>query len=198
MQPREATPFGTFFQRFSASGGIEEELRVERNFVGYRTGTYDRWADIRSKLETLILPLAQLYASEVPLLDSAVIQYVDRFTAPGQTEVDWSELFRSPTPWVVSGMVSTTTAWHSHCGRFEALPDGQAARRLINVNVDVGEPTVRAGAPPTRSLAILTLCTDHFSKPGMAPMVLNAATFASDIRSRFEALHDRAIWSESV
>ena len=192
MQHGQTAPFGTFFQRFNASGGVEEELRVERNFIGYRTSRYDRWSDITSKLETLLLPLAKVYVSEVPLLDSAFLQYVDRFTASGQTAVNWSELFRSPTPWVVSGMIPTLTGWHSHCGRFEPLSDTQGARRLVNVNVDVGEPLIRPGAPTTNSLAILTLCTDQFAKPGVAPKVIDSSMFPSDMRSRFDAMHDRA------
>jgi len=93
MQARQAPAFGTFFQRFNAAGAIEEELRIERNFVAYRTGVYDRWAEIGGKLDAMVLPLAQLYAAEVPLLESAVLQYVDRFVATGQVDVDWSELY---------------------------------------------------------------------------------------------------------
>lgn len=194
LQARQGgvTPFGTFFQRFGASGAVEEEVRIERNLVGYRSGIYDRWSGVCDMLEKMILPLAEMYAEEVPLLDSAIVQYVDRFVTSDNGSVDWSELFCPSTQWVASGMIPTTTAWHSHCGRFEPPSDGQAARRLVNVNVDVGEPTMRPGAAPVHSLAILTLCTDHFARPGQAPIVLDRATFASDMRSRFDHLHDRA------
>jgi len=192
MQARPAAAYGTYFQRFNSVGGIEEELRLERNFVGYRTGTYDRWRTVIGKLELLVLPLAQQYAIESSLLDSVVLQYVDRFTSTESGNVDWSELFRLTTPWVASGMLSTATAWHSHSGRFEQLAETSGARRLINVNVDVGEPVLRPGANAPQSLAILTLCTDQFVRPGTVPHVVDPGSFQSDMRSRFEILHDRA------
>ena len=66
----------------------------------------------------------------------------------GKSDVDWSELFRAGTQWVVSGMLHTRTAWHSHCGRFEEATTKQCVRRLVNVNVDVGEPTAMLGGEP--------------------------------------------------
>lgn len=192
MQTRSTAGFGTHFQRFTSAGTVEEELRLERNLIGYRTGSYDRWRTIVEKLETLVLPLAQQYAAEASILDSVVLQYVDRFTANETQGVDWSELFCHGSPWVASGIISTTTAWHSHTGRFEEAGDVKPARRLINVNVDVGEPVIRPGTSSPQSLAILTLCTDQFIRPGVNPFVIDNASFVSDMRARFDALHDRA------
>lgn len=191
MQTQPSAQFGTYFQRFNELGGVDEELRLERNFVGYRTSNYDRWHQVTDKLETMLLPVAQIYAAEAVFLETVVLQYVDRFLAAEVGEVDWSELFRPDTPWVASGIIPTKTAWHSHCGRFEGLAD-QRARRLVNVNVDVAEPTARPGIEPSTSLSLLTLCTDHFARPGMPPHVIEQTTFLSDMRSRFENLHDRA------
>ncbi len=192
MQARPAAAYGTYFQRFNSVGAVEEELRLERNFVGYRTSKYDRWKAIVEKLEAIVLPLAQQYANEASLLDSVVLQYVDRFTSSEAGNIDWSELFSPTTPWVASGMLATATAWHSHSGRFEQVQETSGARRLINVNVDVGEPVIRPGASSPQSLAILTLCTDQFVRPGIAPYVVEPGSFQSDMRSRFEVLHERA------
>ena len=192
MHARPASAYGTYFQRFNSVGGVEEEIRLERNFVGYRTGKYDRWKSIVEKLEAIVLPLAQQYAVEASLLDSVVLQYVDRFTSAEPGNVDWSELFNPTTPWIASGMLSTATAWHSHSGRFEKAAEASSARRLINVNVDVGEPVIRPGANSFQSLAILTLCTDQFVRPSIAAHVIDPGTFQSDMRSRFELLHQRA------
>ena len=166
IQPHNIGSTGTYFRRFNTMGGIEEELRIERSLIGYRTGSYDRWKGIVEKLEVLVLPLVELYAKEVPILDSAILQYVDRFKIKGMSDVDWSELFRPDTQWVVSGMLHTRTAWHSHCGRFEEATTKQGDRRLVNVNVDVGEPIAMLGGEPINSLAILTLCSDNFIRQG--------------------------------
>ena len=179
--------FGINFLRFDASGTIEEALILERNSIGYRTNKYERWEQIVNRLEDLILPLAEVFISEIPLINSAQIQYIDRFLAIDQAAVDWSSLFCSGTRWVASGMIDTKTAWHSHCGRFEASLASQASRRLINVNVDVGEPMPRIGLPPTNSLSVLTLCADHFLKPDV-----KLESFASEMRNHFDALHERS------
>ena len=56
IQPHNIGSPGTYFRRFNPKGGIDEELRIERNLIGYRTGVYDRWKGIVEKLEVLILP----------------------------------------------------------------------------------------------------------------------------------------------
>ncbi|WP_127075986.1 hypothetical protein [Rhodomicrobium lacus] len=192
LQPHNAGAPSRIFRRFTPMGSVEEELRIERNLVGYRTGIYDRWSGIVEKLETLVFPLVEIYTNEVPLLDSVILQYVDRFKVKGKREVDWSELFRQDTPWVVSGMLRTRTAWHSHCGRFEEQNSKAGERRLVNVNVDVGEPAETLGGEPTNSLAILTLCSDNFIRRGVAPVLMDNATIASNLRARFDALHVRS------
>lgn len=141
--------------------------------------------------EDLVLPIASAYLTEIPQIESATIQYVDRFLAsPNERDIDWSELFRPDTSWVVGAMRHTTTAWHSHCGCFEAT--GDSGRRLVNVNVDVREPTSRPGAAPIWSLAILTLCSHHFSRPGVPTEPVTVDAFPSEMRARFDELHDRA------
>jgi len=192
IQPHNIGSAATYFRRFNPMGGIEEELRIERNLIGYRTGSYDRWKGIVEKLEVLVLPLSELYTKEVPILDSAILQYVDRFKIKGSSEVDWGELFRPDTQWVVSGLLHTRTAWHSHCGRFEEAPTKQGVRRLVNVNVDVGEPTAMLGGEPINSLAILTLCSDNFIRPGATPVLFSPTTIASNLRARFNELHMRS------
>ncbi len=183
---------GTYFRRFNTKGGVEEELRIERNLIGYRTGSYDRWKGIVDKLVVVVLPLVDLYSKEVPILASVILQYVDRFTIKKKSDVDWSELFCPNTQWVVSGMLHTQTAWHSHCGRFEESTTKQEDRRLVNVNVDVGEPTAMLGGEPMASLAILTLCSDTFIRPGATPVPFDPTTIASNLRARFDALHVRS------
>jgi uncharacterized protein (TIGR04255 family) len=192
MQAQQAPGTGgVLFRRYDPAGLVEEELRVDRNLVGYRTGKYQRWEHITRSLEELVLPVASAYLAETPQLESATVQYIDRFLAgPKEKDIDWSELFRADTPWVVSAMRGTKTAWHSHCGRFEAT--GNSGRRLVNVNVDVGEPVSRPGAPPTWSLAILTLCAHHFSRPGTRPEPVSVDAFPSEMRARFDELHVRA------
>ncbi len=192
ITPHGTGSAGTYFRRFNTKGGVEEELRIERNLIGYRTGSYDRWKGIVEKLEVLVLPLVELYSKEVPILDSAILQYVDRFKIKGKSDVDWSELFRPDTQWVVSGMLHTRTAWHSHCGRFEEATTKQTDRHLVNVNVDVGEPTAMLGGEPIASLAILTLCSDTFIRPGATPALFDPTTIASNLRARFDALHVRS------
>ena len=192
MQARQVPGAGgILFQRFDPAGLVEEELRIERNLVGYRTGTYQRWHSITQALEELVLPIASAYLAETPQLESATIQYIDRFLAdPSESDIDWNELFRAELPWVVSAMRHTKTAWHSHCGRFEAT--AHSGRRLVNVNVDVGEPRSRPGAATTWSLAILTLCAHHFSKPDAPPELVAVDAFPSEMRARFDELHTRA------
>ena len=192
MRARQMPGAGAIlFQRFDAAGLVEEELRIERNLVGYRTGKYQRWQSITQTLEDLVLPIASAYLTEIPQIESATIQYVDRFLAsPNERDIDWGELFRPDTSWVVGAMRHTTTAWHSHCGCFEAT--GDSGRRLVNVNVDVREPTYRPGAAPIWSLAILTLCSHHFSRPGVPTEPVAVDAFPSEMRARFDELHDRA------
>lgn len=192
LQPHNIGSAGTYFRRFNPMGGIEEELRIERNLIGYRTSVYERWKGIINKLEMLVLPLTELYAKEVPILDSALLQYVDRFKIKSNSNVDWSELFRPDTQWVVSGMLHTPTAWHSHCGRFEETDTKQSVRRLVNVNVDVGEPIAMLGGEPISSLALLTLCSDNFIRSGTAPVVFSPADISSNLRAHFDALHKRS------
>jgi uncharacterized protein (TIGR04255 family) len=146
------------------------QLIVAPNSLALRTGRYVRWQPFAGEIDELMLPLLDSFV-DVLSIANIQLEYLDRFLWTGKwSTFHWPELLRADGQFVAGKASSASVQWHSHSGWFEEQP---GFRRLINVNIDVGDvvpvptdsqPEGSAVTPPAiPSVGILTLMRDDQS-----------------------------------
>jgi uncharacterized protein (TIGR04255 family) len=170
------------------------QLIVASNSLTLRTGRYVRWQPFAGELEELLLPLVDNFV-EVLSISNIQLEYLDRFLWTGDwSTFQWRELLMADGQFVAGTAAAASAQWHTHSGWFQDEP---GFRRLVNVNIDVGDaipipidspadgPQAIPAAMP--SVGVLTLMRDDQS--GRAPEMPVKYENSPSVQAGLERLH---------
>jgi hypothetical protein len=154
-------------------------LFIAPNHVIWQNTRYVRWAPFVGQFLDLARSTIAGFLDSVSLA-SVRLEYWDRFNWTGTwDDFDVEQLIRREADAVARGWAKWPKQWHSHSGWFEKVED---FRRLINVNVDIGE---WAGHP---SVLIYTTIQDDPNVPGYGQTDPDSLD-ENFVFGRFEAIH---------
>lgn len=178
-------PPGLALQRIAPNGTVENELRIERASLTFRTTLYSRWDEIWSKARRYFETLIPIY-SEYSQVRAITLNYVDKFVWEGAVDNCKADLLlQSGSQYLCPHIFGTKEFWHSHTGKF--IREDDYVKRLLNVNVDYLEE-VNAG-DTRRVVSVTTILTDMFNQPGYSVSDVDKATTSSFVDSRMSKLH---------
>lgn len=173
---------GVEFQKRDPSGDITSKMTVLRDSVRLEEWAYTRWAGMRAKCAATLVPVLNDYLSNL-LLSGITLEYADVFQTPiGNVAEDVGRIIDKGSQLISQGAFQSATPWHSHCGWFET--PAPAIRRLVQMNVDVGEAVSPMG--PFKAAQLRTLLNDQFNQDGMPPFDSPPNNFVLDT---LDALH---------
>lgn len=177
---------GVIFQRFRSDGSIEEELRVDRQSVYFRTALYTRWNEIWGAARNYMDLVVSSYSESAPVALIG-LNYIDKFVLQGPPEsLALQRLFQEDSPYLSHQIFQQPDLWHSHTGAFERTDN--TTRRLVNVNVDcLDEPA--PGGVSRRLVAIATVLNDMFNQPQFDRLQLRPEEASDFVTVHMEALH---------
>lgn len=156
---------GIAFRKVAPDGAIENELRIDRDSIVFKTTLYSRWNAAWSQASKYFNALVSNYAAQARLT-GITINYVDKFEWIGDiTKCRPSLLLRPESKYLCSHVFEQADLWHSHTGAFIRVD--QYTKRLLNVNIDFLDESrfdeVR------RVVAITTVLTDQLNQQGYDP-----------------------------
>jgi uncharacterized protein (TIGR04255 family) len=171
------------------------QLIVAPNSLALRTGRYVRWQPFAGEIDELVLPLLDNFV-DVLSISHIQLEYLDRFVWTGNWNTfQWRELLRDDGQFVAGKAASALAQWHTHSGWFQDQP---GIRRLINVNIDVGDvvpvptdiPPEGSVVTPTAvpSVGIVTLMRDDQSS--QAPEEPAKYDSSPSVQAGLEQLHN--------
>lgn len=164
---------------------VEEELRVDRMSITFRSGAYVSWKTLWAKVERYLEPLVPLYA-ETALIAAIGLTYLDKFYWQGDIpNVRVASLLREGSEYVAPHIFGVTDLWHSHTGAFVKV-DGET-KRLVNINLDSADENYNGST--RRVVTIATALTDMFNHPGYVQRAYSAAESASVCAKHLDMLH---------
>ncbi len=144
-------------------GQVEEEFRMERTGITYRTQAYTRWDAVWGRLRgflTVVLP----HCAGVSL-NAVALAYFDKFIWEGSAaDCRPGALIRADSPYLAPSSFGATDLWHCHTGRFVRVDS--AVKRLEAVDLDCGDEVLDPLAgQQKRVVKISTTLTDMFNQP---------------------------------
>lgn len=178
-------PIGRQFRRVGPDGSIENELRLERESLMFRTLLYSRWSDTWSRAKQYLDVVTPIFLRQVGIA-SVSLNFVDKFSWRGNLE-DFtpSLLLRVGSNYLCPHIFEAKDLWHSHTGAFIKI-DGNT-KRLLNINVDSLDEQLPDG--PRRVVMATTVLTDLLNQPGYEPLVVAEADAVSFIDNHMQSLH---------
>lgn len=197
-QVQAATPPapGLLLHSTGRNGAIEQELRVERASLTYRTTKYSRWETVWGQALRYFDSLTPLYAPHSQI-KGVSLNYIDKFVWNGAlASCRPEQLILAGSKYVCPHVFETTEYWHSHTGKFIRISD--SIRRLLNVNVDFLEEA--NGQNTRRVVTITSVLTDMINLPGYSPFQIEKDRYSSFIEERMRALHadEKRVLSEVI
>lgn len=189
LDTTQSASSGINFQRYSRSGEVEAELRLERVAFALTLRAYPGWQFVTKEITPHLCDLVERYYASTGALGSISMQYQNRFLAGGDDvgSVDWDGAVLSESDWVATKFASEAPYWHCHTGAFE--PTRYGVRRLINVNVDVQDFQRRATS--TKSMSIIVLASDQHQVEGYTPVAIEGNRVCDYFYEELESLHAR-------
>lgn len=176
---------GYQFQKLLPDGGVEAELRLDRQSLTYRTEKYTRWDQIWGNARKILTPLIPIYL-RVGTLSLLGLNYVDKFVWSGPPEsANPATLLRGDLPFITPHVLNLRDFWHSHTGAFHR--HDLLTKRLVNVNVDCLDE-LRLGSL-ARVVNILTVINDMFNQPGYESLKLGVDAL-NFVDAHLASLHD--------
>ena len=166
-------------------GTTENELKVERSSVSFRTTAYEGWDITWGKVSNYFRELLPIYATTATVA-SIGLTYVDKFVWTGAIETCLpSLLLRDDSIYVSPYVYDITELWHNHTGHF--IRASNVIKRLLNVNVDYIEENV--GQTPRRVVGITTVVTDLLNQPTYDQLDLHGASLEDFCVGQITQLH---------
>lgn len=176
---------GFVFRRVGPDGTIENELRVDRTSVTFKTTLYSRWDAVWSQARKYFNAIVPIYA-KAARISGLTIHYVDKFVWTGNlNECRPSHLLRAQSKYLCPHVYEAEDLWHSHTGAFMRIDDN--TKRLLNVNVDYLDES-QLGAI-RRIVAITTVLTDQLNQPGYEPYAMKGNDIISPVDDHMQGLH---------
>lgn len=160
---------------------LTEELALRDGVFGYVSTQYDRWADMRSRLQQVFEP-AVAAALDVSDATALKLEYWDSFVFDGdRIGADASDLLSARPALVPDSAYSGPDNWHSHFGWFEWVKDN---RLLINQNFDAVDLHREGEEVDQKALNIYTLTEHRFESWKLD---------ASNLIETIDLLHERSL-----
>lgn len=186
MTPIPTGPMvGSVFHRTRPDGTIENELRIERASVTFRTTSYTRWDAVWTQASKYLSALVPHYLSRASL-SALSLNFVDKFVWAGEVgRAGAGLLLRSGSNYLCPHIFAAEDLWHSHTGVF--LRPNDATKRLLNINVDCLDQSQPDGQ--RRVVGITTVLTDFLNQPGYTATVVSPDD-RSFIDHRMKQLHN--------
>jgi hypothetical protein len=178
-------------------GVLENELRVERTTIVFRTGAYSRWNPVWERVRRYFGEIIPIYA-EAGATVGFNLSFQDKFYWAGDPAFCRAEaLLRPQSRYACPHVYDAPDLWHSHTGAFERT-DG-ATKRLYNVNLDcLDENDPAAGL--RRVVSITTAVTDQFNQPGYDALAVRGQDAVTHFEQRMTVMHDvsKAVFREII
>jgi uncharacterized protein (TIGR04255 family) len=179
-------PGARMMRNIRRDGSMENELKLERNSISFRTSSYEGWDITWGKVNNYFRDLLPIYAKTATLASVGLI-FLDKFVWMGPPEECVpSMLLRADSIYVSPYVYDITDLWHNHTGRF--IRASNLIKRLLNVNVDnIDEST----SPPNqrRVVGITTVVTDLMNQPTYDQLLLSADSIADFCVGEMNDLH---------
>lgn len=177
---------GRVFNRTRTDSTLENELRVERQSIVFRTTAYTRWDDVWQRVRRYFAALLPTYAESAPIA-AISLNFQDKFRWVGDIALcRGGRLLRPQSSYVCPHVFEARDLWHSHTGAF--VTADARTKRLLNVNLDcIDESGVH---PPRRLVAITTAITDQLNQPGYAQIALSPTEVVDYFEREMQALHE--------
>lgn len=178
-------PPGLVLHSVARDGKIENELRVERASLTFRTSLYSRWDAIWAQAYKYFERLVPLYVQHSQIR-AISLNYIDKFVWAGNAnECNPSLLFVPQSKYMCPHVFETKEFWHSHTGKFIRVDN--AVKRLLNVNVDYLE---EAGAEGNRRVVSITsVVTDMLNQPSYSPVEVASKEASDFVDKSMQKLH---------
>lgn len=176
---------GILFRKVAPDGATENELRVDRNSLSFRTTLYSRWDAIWSQANKYFNALIPIYAAQARLIGIS-ISYIDKFEWQGDlTACRPSLLLRAQSRYLCPHVFDAKDFWHSHTGAFIRVDNN--TKRLLNINVDYLDESrldeVR------RIVAITTALADQLDQPEYEPYFAEGNDIIKLVDEHMQSLH---------
>jgi uncharacterized protein (TIGR04255 family) len=176
-------PNGFMLFRTGADGTVENELKVERNSITYRTLHYSRWLNVWSEAEKYFEKIVPLFSINNKI-NGISLNYIDKFIWSGAIEkCHPSFLLNSHSKYLCPHIFGLEDLWHSHTGAFIRVD--KKTKRLLNVNIDSLDEK-NDGDNLSRAIVITTVFTDFFNQPSFEPYDENSIL---EIEKKLQDLH---------
>jgi uncharacterized protein (TIGR04255 family) len=176
---------GNAFHRSRPDGTVEDELRLDRFSITYRTMNYTRWDAVWRLARSYFERTAPHYA-RTARVTAVGLNFVDKFVWVGTpSECRPNLLLRPGSRYVVPHVYPAKDLWHSHTGIFERWDD--QTKRLMNVNVDCTDEAVANGQ--RRVIGIMSVLTDMLNQTDYAPLELASEATLAFLDERMQQLH---------
>lgn len=178
-------PAGIVFNKSRPDGTIENELRLDRSSVTFRTTSYTRWDAIWAVARSYFDAIIPIYVEKADILGIG-LNFVDRFPWVGAiTECRPRLLLREASKYLCPHLFDTQDLWHSHTGAFLRIDN--ATKRLLNINAECVDEIRPDGL--RRVVAITTGLTDFMNQPGFTASNITAANAGEFLNARMNQLH---------
>ena len=178
-------PVGIDFTKMERPDFYSDKFSINKQSLRIEEWSYTRWATMRAKAETLMADAFEVYGQSTTI-SSVFVDYIDVFRAlAGDIRANCEDVISRDSKYVAPAAFDRINPWHTHTAHYESI-DTQV-RRLVQVNVDVGDLDTREG--PAQAIQIRTLVTDQMNLPGRQPIGAEHQTWPALIE-RMQALHD--------
>lgn len=179
------SPFGTAFNRSRPDGTVENELRIDRNSITFRTLLYTRWDAVWKQARKYFDVLVPKYVLQSRITGMS-LNYVDKFIWIGDpSECKPTQLLRTGSKYLAPHVFELSDFWHSHTGAF--LRSDQQTKRLLNINVDYLEENLPENN--RRVVAITTILTDMMNQPNYSALEVTPDTATEVLSTHMQELH---------
>ena len=184
-EPPPLVPPGLVLQSIGRDGTVENDLRVERATLTFRTALYSRWDSAWAQARRYFESIVPAY-TQYSRIRAISLNYVDKFVWAGDVaECNPSLLISTHSRYVCPHVFETREFWHSHTGKFIRTDD--YTKRLLNVNIDYLE---EASVVDTRRVvSITTVVTDMLNQPGYSSVGVTKEDSLDFVEKRMQNLH---------
>lgn len=176
---------GSVFRRIGPDGTVQNELRLQRTSMTFRTSLYTRWDAVWTQTRKYFSDILIKYAAQTRM-SGISLNYVDKFAWVGRmAECQPNLLLRQGSNYLCPHVYATQDLWHSHTGAF--LRVGKI-KRLLNINVDYLDEHPSTGL--RRVVTITTVMSDLINQPGYAATEITPNNVVEFVDAHMRQLHD--------
>lgn len=186
--PSQQISTGVIFDRYAASGKLEQRLRVDNNQMVINLLQYEGWPNVWPSVRQLLINTFGLMGLQCNIV-SVLLQYQNIFTwNADHSEYALSELFAFDNKFVPASLINVGPLWHLHQGWFNPSELPFATRALERLTIDgllneSHQPFVRVDFLQNLELKAEILESGQ--------LIAQTQEAVSALNSAFENLHER-------